>query len=62
MPTIVLKEFEDVLSLLTYRSYEWNRDKHPEISVERWGEIFSRVEDLEKIYQKHKEVKDGKYK
>lgn len=36
---------------LMYRSYEFNRDRSPDIAPERWRQIYYNQEVYEKIYQ-----------
>jgi hypothetical protein len=47
-----------VIDELTYRSYVWNRRRSPEVSVERWTEVFSNAERLEERYQR--ELAEGR--
>jgi hypothetical protein len=40
-----------VIDWLMYRSYEFNRDRSPEIEPQRWRKIYFNADLYEKIYQ-----------
>lgn len=44
---------QHIVSMLTYRSYTYNRDRSPDISVARWGRIYGEeaVAAMEKQFQ-----------
>lgn len=47
-------QFEEEINWLMYCSYEFNRDRSPQISPERWRQIYFNSEVYEKIYQEKK--------
>ena len=42
---------ELIIDWLMYRSYEYNRDRSPEIEPSRWRAIYFYADLYEKIYQ-----------
>ena len=49
------KQFEEPLNWLMYRSYEFNRERSPDIEPERWRKLYFNADAYEKIYQEKKQ-------
>lgn len=50
------KHYEsETINWLMYHSYEFNRDRSPDINPERWRKIYFNAETYEKIYQEKKQ-------
>lgn len=45
---------EETIDWLMYKSYEFNRQRSPHISPERWRKIYYNSETYEKIYLKNR--------
>jgi len=52
---LYFEEEEQTVDWLMYRSYEFNRDRSPEIEPSRWRAIYYNQETYEKIYQQRGE-------
>jgi hypothetical protein len=54
---------DDLISELTYRSYKYNRERSPEITIEGWDIVFTpKTEELEARYQKERGENENRSK
>ena len=46
-----INHYSEVVDFLTYRCYEYNRLRSPDITPEQWAKIFPNYEKLEQKFQ-----------